>query len=266
MVKFALEHTTKAQRGSRGTDPWPRRYPYPLYRRLGGSQGRSRRVRKISPPPGFDPGSSRPLRVAIPTALSRPTPRICYIHISTQTLNRTRRNKQNLFFFFSTQLVTRLSHFSLLCTAYSSLTEDTLGLVPSFTNRCSPVSIRRRRVVQQQYAYMLPYGLWTENALYDSKCHQRQLRLLLAASKFQSSWTLRLKISTSVDHLKGTQKESIPDLIMKWRLYRCKQTFGPFSFSAGIEKAVNCWDKRSTGLVITCRNRVYCMFSISISK
>jgi hypothetical protein len=28
---------------------------YPLYRRLGGPQGRSGRVRKISPPSGFDP-------------------------------------------------------------------------------------------------------------------------------------------------------------------------------------------------------------------
>ena len=28
---------------------------YPLYRRLGGPQGRSGRVRKISLPPGFDP-------------------------------------------------------------------------------------------------------------------------------------------------------------------------------------------------------------------
>jgi hypothetical protein len=28
---------------------------YPLYRRLGRPQGRSERVLKISPPPGFDP-------------------------------------------------------------------------------------------------------------------------------------------------------------------------------------------------------------------
>ena len=28
---------------------------YPFYRRLGGPQGRSRWVRKISPPPGLDP-------------------------------------------------------------------------------------------------------------------------------------------------------------------------------------------------------------------
>jgi hypothetical protein len=33
----------------------PRKTQYLLYRRLGGTQGRSGEVRKISPPPGFDP-------------------------------------------------------------------------------------------------------------------------------------------------------------------------------------------------------------------
>ena len=33
----------------------PGKNPYPLYRRLGGSQGWSGRVRKISPQPGFEP-------------------------------------------------------------------------------------------------------------------------------------------------------------------------------------------------------------------
>jgi hypothetical protein len=33
----------------------PRKIRYPLYRRLGGPQGWSGRVRKISPLPGFDP-------------------------------------------------------------------------------------------------------------------------------------------------------------------------------------------------------------------
>jgi len=37
---------------------------YLLYRRLGGPQGRSGRLQKISPSPGFDPGLSSPLRVA----------------------------------------------------------------------------------------------------------------------------------------------------------------------------------------------------------
>ena len=50
----------------------PGKTRYPLYRRLSGPQDRSGRVRKISPPPGFDPGPSSPQRVAIPTELSRP--------------------------------------------------------------------------------------------------------------------------------------------------------------------------------------------------
>jgi hypothetical protein len=48
----------------------PEKTRYPLYRRPGGPQGRSRQVRKISPPPGFDPASSNPQPVAIPTTLS----------------------------------------------------------------------------------------------------------------------------------------------------------------------------------------------------
>ena len=34
---------------------------HPLYRRLGGPHGRSRRVHKISPLPGFDPRTVRPV-------------------------------------------------------------------------------------------------------------------------------------------------------------------------------------------------------------
>jgi hypothetical protein len=34
---------------------------YPLYRRLGGPQGRSGRVQKIAPPPGFDPRTVQPV-------------------------------------------------------------------------------------------------------------------------------------------------------------------------------------------------------------
>ena len=38
----------------------PGKTQYPLYRRLGGPQGRSGRVRKISPPQGFDPRTVQP--------------------------------------------------------------------------------------------------------------------------------------------------------------------------------------------------------------
>jgi hypothetical protein len=39
----------------------PGKTRYPLYRRLGGPQGRSGRARKISPPPGFDPRTVQPV-------------------------------------------------------------------------------------------------------------------------------------------------------------------------------------------------------------
>jgi hypothetical protein len=44
---------------------------YPLYRRLGGPQGRSGQVRKISPPPGLNPRTFQPV-VTIPTELPGP--------------------------------------------------------------------------------------------------------------------------------------------------------------------------------------------------
>jgi hypothetical protein len=39
----------------------PGKTRYPLYRRLGGPQGRSGHVRKISPPPGIDPRAVQPV-------------------------------------------------------------------------------------------------------------------------------------------------------------------------------------------------------------
>ena len=39
----------------------PGKTQYQLYRRLGGPQGRSGQVRKISPPPGFDPRTVQPV-------------------------------------------------------------------------------------------------------------------------------------------------------------------------------------------------------------
>ena len=39
----------------------PGKTRYPLYRRVGGPQGRSGWVQKISPPPGFDPWTIQPI-------------------------------------------------------------------------------------------------------------------------------------------------------------------------------------------------------------
>ena len=46
---------------------------YPFYRRLGGPQGRSGQVRKISPPPGFDPRTVQPVASHYTDNATRPT-------------------------------------------------------------------------------------------------------------------------------------------------------------------------------------------------
>ena len=67
-----------ASRPGRSLPPGKTRYP--LYRRLGGPQGRSGRMGKILPPPGFDPRTVQPV-VSIPTTLPGPqniNKRSCY--------------------------------------------------------------------------------------------------------------------------------------------------------------------------------------------
>ena len=51
----------------------PGKTRYPLYRRLGGPQGRSGQVRKISPPPGFDPRTVQPVASRYTDYATRPT-------------------------------------------------------------------------------------------------------------------------------------------------------------------------------------------------
>ena len=78
-VKFTPEQATKTQCGRYSSTlsltlaldggPMPRpgcftpgkETQYPLYRRLGGPQGRSGQVRKISPQPGFNPWTIQPV-------------------------------------------------------------------------------------------------------------------------------------------------------------------------------------------------------------
>ena len=100
-VKFMLQEAMKAQRGSRGIAlpfflTWtldgvgaqhhapavlpPGKSRYPLYMRLGGPQGRSARVQKISPPPpGLDPWTVQPVASRY-TDWAIPAPRMNMTH------------------------------------------------------------------------------------------------------------------------------------------------------------------------------------------
>ena len=68
-----------ASRPGRSLPPGKTRYP--LYRRLGGPQGRSGQVRKISPPPGFDSRTVQPVASHYTDSATRPTVLYTYIYI-----------------------------------------------------------------------------------------------------------------------------------------------------------------------------------------
>jgi hypothetical protein len=57
---------------------------YPLYRRLGGPRGQSGQVRKILPPPGFDPRTVQPVAS-------------CYTNYAIPDRCRGNKSKQKMF-------------------------------------------------------------------------------------------------------------------------------------------------------------------------
>jgi hypothetical protein len=65
-----------ASRPGRSLPPGKTRYP--LCRRLGGPQGRSGKVRRISPPPGFDPRPVQPVARQYTDWVTRPTKKCIY--------------------------------------------------------------------------------------------------------------------------------------------------------------------------------------------
>ena len=72
-----LYHGTRRGEGSAsrpGRSLRPGKTRYPLYRRLGGPQGRSGQVRKISLPPGFDPRTVQPVASRYTDYATQPTP------------------------------------------------------------------------------------------------------------------------------------------------------------------------------------------------
>jgi hypothetical protein len=109
----------------------PEKTRYPLYRRLGGPQNRSGRVRKISPPPEFDPWTVHPVASrythwAIPAHENKGTDKnlhsflltamwtadIVFTNLFTAVLTRQRKNVLSLYVKFSVILLFSKSHKS----------------------------------------------------------------------------------------------------------------------------------------------------------
>jgi len=71
MINGTRRGEGSASRRGRSLPPGKTRYPF--YRRLGGPQGRSEQVRKISAPPGFDPRTIQPVASRYTDYATRPT-------------------------------------------------------------------------------------------------------------------------------------------------------------------------------------------------
>ena len=88
MTTALEEGEGSASRPGRSLPPGKTRYP--LYRRLGGIQGRSGQVRKISLLPGFDPRTVQPVANRYTDYATRPT------HNQYKTQREHKLTKQNI--------------------------------------------------------------------------------------------------------------------------------------------------------------------------
>ena len=119
----------------------PGKNRYPLYRRLGAPQGRSGRVQKISPPPGFDPRTVQPVASRY-TDCAIPAPpqytKECKNNTVTTSLMLNNVNRW--------QILPHNEHMSILCVTTQPQQETvgisicckirlkTTGLMPTWSN------------------------------------------------------------------------------------------------------------------------------------
>ena len=109
-----LDHGTRRGEGSasrpgRFLPPWKTRYPF--YGRLRGPQGRSGQVRKISPPPGFDPRTVQPVTSCYTDYAAQPSIRLD--DLQNHFRNLIFRSFHNYEFKFSQHVTAKLKHTSL---------------------------------------------------------------------------------------------------------------------------------------------------------
>ena len=182
---------------------------------------------------------------------------MCYIHYFNTNVqqNKKEKNKPSCF----------STHLSLQYNTYSSLAADILGLSAlfhyqahiGFRSGAHRFPFRYRRVVQQQYAYMLPYGPRTENALL-------RLKNAIDDDNCADCWQ---RPSSNIPELCAYGFPLPTDLMMKWKLTVSPHAnTRPVFLLRGNRTSGVLLGQMSNWLLITCRNRGYCMFSVSISK
>lgn len=156
---------------------------------------------------------------------------MCYIHYFNTNVqqNKKEKNKPSCF----------STHLSLQYNTYSSLAADILGLSALFHYQAH-IGFRSDTA-----------GLYN-NSMLTCCLTAHELRTPCYVSKMPSTTTTaqtagNVQVPT---FLNSAPTDSHSRLTWWWNeswLYRRMQTLGPYSFSAGIEQAVYCWDKCPTG-------------------
>jgi len=134
--------------------PWVTQYL--LYGRLGGPQGRSGRLRKISPPPGFDPAYSQSqYRVHYPGLQERSCSSRCVTLLTGMKFFVPGKFQTGVFKCWTTQLICYVScSFSLSCNKYPFLTF--LNAVQLCRTKC--VNLHSGRLPVWHVIHFILYG------------------------------------------------------------------------------------------------------------
>ena len=133
----------------------PGKTQYPLYRRLGGPQVRSGQVRKISPPPGFDPRTVQPVASRYTDWATGPTSLVLRSENSTfypteylYVLCVSQEKKKLKFFLYNTQrLVFITQETSVYCAVNWNLLDLVLKLLIRICNLYNDAAINSDYVV-----------------------------------------------------------------------------------------------------------------------
>ena len=113
----------------------PGKTRYPLYRRLGGPQGRSGQARKISPPPEFDPRTVQPVA-------------------SSYTDYATRSNKQQITCLKNLYRPKLLDHFVTTWTIWNSFLVESGTQLMKFHWRLFSIARHKTYVIQSPNAFL----------------------------------------------------------------------------------------------------------------
>jgi ribosomal protein S14 len=141
---------------------------YPLYTRLGGPQSQTRRVRKISPPPGFNPRTVKPVASRYTDWATQPTINLLVHLIYNKTITRF----NDLFYISVSIKLTLASEHSIEACHYTYMITNDKSVREDHSRGFRQVGLER---VNKWPKSMLPrwwwWWWWSIDDVTENSCH-----------------------------------------------------------------------------------------------